>query len=67
MLDKAILRLVRRSQAQKQPIRAKLGMLVGTVLGRHGPGGGRYSVNITEDAAKELAGRITSFFERERR
>ena len=62
MLDKAILRLVRRSQAQKQPIRAKLGMLVGTVLGRHG-----YSVNITEDAAKELAGRITSFFERERR
>ena len=35
---------------------------------RHdGPGGGRYSINIAEDAAKELAGRITHFFERERK
>jgi hypothetical protein len=28
-----------------------------------GPGGGRYSINITESAAKELAGRITNYFE----
>jgi hypothetical protein len=28
-----------------------------------GPGGGRYSINITESAAKELAGRITRYFE----
>jgi hypothetical protein len=31
------------------------------------PGGGRYFINIAEDAAKELAGRITNFFERERK
>jgi hypothetical protein len=28
-----------------------------------GPGGGRYSINITENAAKELAGKITKYFE----
>ena len=27
-----------------------------------GPGGGRYSINITKSAAKELAGRITNYF-----
>jgi len=31
------------------------------------PGGGRYSINITENAAKELAGRISHFFEREQK
>jgi hypothetical protein len=31
------------------------------------PGGGRYSINIAEDAAKELAGRISHFFEREQK
>ena len=28
-----------------------------------GPGGGRYTINITDTAAKELAGRITKYFE----
>jgi hypothetical protein len=32
-----------------------------------GPGGGRYSINMTKNAAKELAGRISHFFEREQR
>jgi hypothetical protein len=31
------------------------------------PGGGRYSINITGDAAKELAGRISHFFKREQK
>ena len=64
MRGRAIFRLLGYlKRSQEQPIQAKLGMLVGTVLGRHRPGGGRYSINIAEDAAKELAGRITNYFE----
>jgi hypothetical protein len=48
-------------------LRTKLQITVVAPERGDAPGGGRYSINIAEDAAKELAGRISHFSEREQK
>ena len=64
LLTKILEIVAENSQATTGAIVPKLRIEVVAPERSGSPGGGQYCINIAQDVAKELAGRITNFFER---